>query len=70
MLVSRDGGNLPLSGTVGGKFYWLPPDKENTVPNVTLFGKTRLNENNVVLFFHFNALFIVENALKNISIAL
>ena len=31
---------------------------------MTLFRKTRLNENSFVPFFHFNALFIDENAVK------
>ena len=33
---------------------------------VTLFGKTKLNANSVVPFFHFNAFSNVENALENI----
>ena len=37
--------------------------------NVTLFGKTRLNGNIVVPFFHFNAFLNIENALGNIFIA-
>ena len=37
------------------------------ITNVTLFAESRLNESSVVRFFRFNAL---ENALKNISIAL
>ena len=37
--------------------------------SVTLFGKTRLNENIVVPFFHLNAFFNIENALGNIFIA-
>ena len=32
--------------------------------NVTLFGKTRLNENSVEPFFHFNAFWKRSNALQ------
>lgn len=47
----------------------LIPVSNICLTNVTLFVKTRLNENIVVRFFHFNAFSNIENALGNIFIA-
>ena len=55
-------GDLCELRNLATKWYMLIVIKK--LLNVTLFGKTRLNENSVEPFFHFNAFWKRSNALQ------